>query len=297
MTHSNSIYRLVWFFEIILVAVCLGSLSIETAAQNGIDPVVARVAGNPIFLSEIWHSDDVILRGLRMAETMGLRTQEFSPDSGSILNLQTERAISLLVHRIRQIVYSQKLLEHAIVATEEEVERKLHEIHGTSSPDSLRRIAESLYDQVVMLELALRKVYDSGEPPESVYAQLLEGKMSLRSWQVSQIEYENPDRRGRLRERMAIGPAGMDAFEDNARTWVLYDNLNAIIDAELAEKYKEYREFLEHREQGEWPEKYSLNYDDLMREEWWREQYRKADIEILDDRFEDALRLLFGETE
>jgi DNA phosphorothioation-dependent restriction protein DptG len=84
---------------------------------------------------------------------------------------------------------------------------------------------------------------------------------------------------------------------ESARRWVRYEKLNTIIDAEIAEEDEKYRAFLEQRQQGRWPKEYSPNYDEMMREDWWREQYRKANVEILDDRFEDALRLLLGETD
>jgi hypothetical protein len=117
-------------------------------------------------------------------------------------------------------------------------------------------------------------------------------------WELLLIQGERSEYRDNMKKFLASGGDSSFDADRQVRSLILGEKLKVIIDNEIAVSDTEYAVFIKRGRllpSGDPME--SVTYEEEMRDAWWREQYRKADIDILDDRFEDALRLLLGETE
>jgi hypothetical protein len=259
------------------------------------DTVVARVADKVIHSSEIRLSMSAGDSGSGLTKAIGMASYDSSFLGEELSRAELQTAIGALAARIEQIIYLSMLSTYGISVSEGETAARLNLVHG--SADSVG-IAETARLRKGRLLEALEEVRELGLSAESAYVHHLTQDMSFDAWSRELISYDDPGRRAMLSRLVSfMEEEDGSSVAESARRWVRYEKLNKIIDDEIAEENKEYRTFLEHRQQGRWPEKYSPHYDDLMRKEWWREQYRKADIEIMDNRFEGALRLLLEDPE
>ena len=87
------------------------------------------------------------------------------------------------------------------------------------------------------------------------------------------------------------------SLDPGLESMVIEEKLEALINAEIAkedEEFRRYNKALYEEEfeilkeiKGGW-----RDYFEKKRRQWWKQQYSKADIRILDDRFSEVLEML-----
>ena len=179
-----------------------------------------------------------------------------------------------------------------VSASEAEV---LSRWRGMTRGVDLDAAARQQRDSIAPLLAALKAVHEEGKDIREVYSTFLADQMAFQEWQIHARYYRTPDRR-RILERVLVQP-GQDLLnpDPGIRAMIESEKLTQAMDEEIAKSEPSFAEYSKLRESNiddERLEAYPPNYLEEMRANWWRKQYRAADIEILDERFGAVLELL-----
>ena len=129
--------------------------------------------------------------------------------------------------------------------------------------------------------------------------------ISKEQWKGFQVSYDTLDKLAKLRSLIPNSVADMKKFsEKSTEKDLLFNKLRDIVASNVSVSAEEIKAYYEQK-YSDLSEKPSLNkIKDSLRLEllskkkdevefkWWQEQYRKAKIEIKDDRFIDVMNLL-----
>lgn len=240
-----------------------------------------------------------------------------------------------LVKEIWRIVREQSVEELGISVTQEEVDRKIQEMvkvvenTGISEEQILREARKKTF----LIIKALKAWQKNPDKSKQIYKKLLEPKsITSHEWQIWRLSYGTP---GKLKELQRLVPKTVDDMRkmshESTKQDIIYEKLRNIFsknitvtEEEVAEYYKKiYGEPLkEVNAEGKLPEETEDEYKkrsaeaeritkikkqlrkDLLEQkkykkeqEWLIEQYRKAKIEIKDERFKDVLEMLVPSAE
>lgn len=252
------------------------------------DPIVARVGQVEIRASEVDVSEDTVLKNLRMYRAAGIAVVDSAPDHERLEEMKWEQSNGRLASRIRDIVEQAAMARYRVVASPKEIGEEM-ERAGFSEPDSLIREAQGIYEA---LNEAVVDYFERGVSKDSAYARHLQGKMDRRTWEMHCITYEDSTWRAGLKRWGEIDWKDMD-FTGAATDFINQQKLDSLVVELLKRESEEYRRYRESVGTGVSDSLYPLDFDVRMRERWWQQRFREADIEILDERYRGALDILF----
>jgi len=203
----------------------------------------------------------------------------------------------LIVGNIRSIIYDKQVARFGIKVTEKELVERLNVV--TEGID-LDTEAKEIREIVLQLVTALKLVYEEGEDKDEVYNKLLTDKITKHDWEVHSNYYRTPEMRKVLERGLKV--TAKDFKSPNKATWAMVESekLDEVIDKEIAKKDPEFSVFknlLENDPKNKKLQQFNPHYLDIKRGLWWQEQYKKAKIEIKDDRFKDVLQMLIPTAE
>lgn len=268
----------------------LSLLLLAGAAGGGemCDSVVARVGNCEIFLSQIVPPDEGILARERWTREHGDTTAVPEPDPAELKRMGIRTGQRNLAMRIRGTVFLQMCAKYGIVPTDSVIVQEAVKLVAIARPESAAAVEEG---RLVSLMQALDDIYDRGIPPDSAYAMHLAGKYEPSVWETKLLKYSDPALRERLRRNLQRDWRSEVDFQGAAAEWVQYNKMNDFVDREIAKEDEDYRRFLAGETTGVL--RHNPGYDWEMRERWWQQRFREADIEILDERYRGALDILF----
>lgn len=269
------------------------SMSVAPSSrQESDDDIVATVSGVEILRSNI----AVPSEEARFRYKLKTGQPSEAGQEGEIEELRQQLEIRRLATEIRRIVVGRTKARLGVSATEAEVLGRWRELTLGVDFDA---VARQQSDSIAPLLAALKAVHEQGKDARKVYDTFLFDRMTLQEWEVQARYYRTPGRRRAL-ER-ALEETGDDLSNPDAgvRAMVEGEKLGEAIDAEIAKDDPSFAEYLELRgsnvigeQQGEYPPYYLEG----TRAKWWSEQYRDANIEILDERYNEVLHLLVQST-
>ena len=209
-----------------------------------------------------------------------------------IEGLREQQEIGRLAREIQRIVARRVKARLGVSASEAEVLSRWREM--TRGVD-LDAAARQQRDSIAPLLAALKAVHEEGKDMREVYNTFLADQMVFQEWQIHARYYRTLDRR-RILERGLV-QTGQDLLnpDPGIRALVESEKLTQAMDEEIAKSDPSFAEYLGLRESRIDDERfapYPPNYLEEMRANWWRKQYREADIEILDERYDAVLESL-----
>lgn len=197
---------------------------------------------------------------------------------------------------IRTTVRKQEMARLGVDVSEAEIIARWEQmLQDRDPPETVARTRAG----IVALLNALRAVFEQSEDSDHVYETKLIGKVSREEWKMLLRICSTPKRR-RIQEKTLEAALDQDgAFDesvrDGVRRLVAWEKLDRAIDEELIRADPEFAEYMRLAKTDPSDEKVQSkgpNYVAAKRYEWWHERYREAKIEIKDERFKDALRLV-----
>lgn len=146
---------------------------------------------------------------------------------------------------------------------------------------------------------AVQAVYEKGMDEQAAYQQFVAHSMSREEWTIQLHYYRTPERRQILVNTMNQSASDLSRPAAGFADVLRQEKMNDAVDREIAARDAEFQRYKEALAKGEKPEgRFPPNYLEIKRHEWWTDQYRKANIIIIDERYRsvvDSLRSLAGE--
>ena len=250
--------------------------------------VIAIVSDIEIVRSDIAVSSDEVEFRYKLKTGHPIEAGQESEIEG----LREQQEIGRLAREIQRIVARRVKARLGVSASEAEVLSRWREM--TRGVD-LDAAARQQRDSIAPLRAALKAVHEEGKDMREVYNTFLADQMVFQEWQIHARYYRTLDRR-RILERGLV-QTGQDLLnpDPGIRALVESEKLTQAMDEEIAKSDPSFAEYLELRESRIDDERFAAyppNYLEEMRANWWRKQYREADIEILDERYDAVLESL-----
>lgn len=280
----------------------IASCSIGLSQLFGVVPqdstVVSVVNGDAITYGDIKVANDAQIPRVRFKRVHG-RDPQSKSDWQVIERYRHEREMENLLAHIRIVVRHQQMKRFGIDPTERDIQdrwqRWCQEREAEGETVDLKAVTEQTKTTLRRLTRALKEVIDDGQDPNGVYERRLAGTMSREQWE-SHLRYDSsPKRRKMLEHALEMPDSKLVDYSKGFRLLVIGEELNEAIESELMSTDPEFAEYVRlsktdpgnKKVQGKGP-----LYKKAKIYEWWQQMYRKAKIEIKDDRFQDVLTKL-----
>jgi hypothetical protein len=189
-----------------------------------------------------------------------------------------KREIGVVISKIREIIHQDKLKTFNVKVTENEVEERAASLKKLSGPQ--------LKQYCVVNELILKALTAMREEKinaETAYNTFLSKVINKNEWENAQLNYDTIAKQNELRE--AIKSPEID-YKNVVRCRIMEEKFEDAIDKDIAEHYPNLRNHIEETHTA------LADKNDALRDLWWREQYKKANIEIKNEKYRPVLSLL-----
>jgi len=190
-----------------------------------------------------------------------------------------------LVHTIRQSIRETELARLRILPTDADIAERCARDYPR---DERRARGEAMRRAISVILQAYERVLEDGDAPEKVYEELLKDQMSREEW-IQRVEHDMTKKSIR-NMRGALDRTPEELFNCKAlmQQLIVMEREGPAIDKEIARLDAEYADYL--RLASEDPRSPMLRdkgpmYRQARRYQWWLEQYKRADIKMLDPRF------------
>lgn len=201
-----------------------------------------------------------------------------------------------MAERIRKIVFEQQQHRLGITVTDQEVQARWEKLTKGVDKDAA---VQQQREMIGPLLSALQAVYEKGMDEQAAYEQFVARSMSREEWTIQLHYYRTPARRQILVNTMSQGASDLSRPDAGFADVLRQEKMNDAVDREIAIGDAEFRRYREALAKGEKPEgRFPPNYLEMKRHEWWADQYRKANITVMDERYRpvvDSLRSPAGE--
>lgn len=209
-----------------------------------------------------------------------------------------------LVAKIREIIQRQKIAELGLAVSEKDIVYEIDKRFKEAGIDD--RKAKEISENSKVLADALGEWQKDPSRADIIFNEKLASRdISKEQWKGFQVSYDTLDKLAKLRSLIPNSVADMKKFsEKSTEKDLLFNKLRDIVASNVSVSAEEIKAYYEQK-YSDLSEKPSLNkIKDSLRLEllskkkdevefkWWQEQYRKAKIEIKDDRFIDVMNLL-----
>lgn len=255
------------------------------------DSVVAVVEGRKVTYKEIRMPPESLRLQYRLKYGKDPKSKG---ELEQLAGLAEKSEKGLLASRIKSIIRARQVERFGIIVTNEELEERQRQLFsGVDLEAALTKQREALTPLIQALRAVLRKEMDQ----KLAYETYLVGHMPYEHWLVQMQYYNTPKRMVMLEEYLQKTPQEIRKPDAGTRAWVEEKKLNERIEAELAQADPEFSEYMRARrskdiETARKIEGANPNYLEAKRAEWWRQRYAEADIQILDKKYDEVLRLL-----
>ena len=278
------INRYIQIFILLLVA---GNTTFTNGEDLNKKSIVAVVEGVDIEYKKV--PEDQIIFLFKLVKGHKPETE------AEMLEVEKEREDKekeIIVSKIKGVIYNKQRERFGIEITGKEVAKNWNSRHEGTDFDEAARKLRNYY---IPLLSALNLVYEEGEDKDAVYNKMLADKMTKLEWEIRHYNFRTLEMRKVLED--ATKRTGDDLRKPNVgiRPMVERKEINKYIDREILNKdpeFAEYKTLLEDDPKNKKLQQFNPNYLDIKRGLWWQEQYKKAKIEIKDDRFKGVLQML-----
>ena len=263
----------------------VGAFHLSASAPS--DGVVATVGDQPIRLSQIQMPPDSLKVKYKLLYG---KYPQLPADSARLdaLTLQTEK--ELLTGKIRSLVREAAIRRFGITVSEEELlatrRRQLSKVRPEEILAKQRETAAALLQ-------ALEGVRTGRVTEAEAYETHLSKLMTPEEWLVHRQYYHTPKRIALLEQLDDMTLDELMKPDAGTRALVLDEKLNQKIDESIARQDPVFAEYAQARALNNLSRMREIDKDDPAylsgkRAEWWRQEYARAGIRILDKRFQDV---------
>lgn len=226
---------------------------------------------------------------------------EITPEA--VQSFVQEQEAQRLAGRIKELIATKAAERMGILVTDQEVAREVDREFAKAGIGE--RQAKQVAEVYRALADALEAWYKDKSKGDAIYDRMLAGVMTKAQWHAWQKCYPDAGKLSALRRLM---PKGLGDMKENSRRSTRQDLLHkslveritggvAVTDAEVGALYEDTyadkqdkppldkvagqlrRRLLERKKRG-------------RLQTWWRQEYRRARIEVKDDRFAKAISIL-----
>jgi len=288
ISRTQKTYKIVYIF---LLLVVVNSRFIDAEHING-ENIVGIVEE-----TEIKHKKIPIDQIIFLFKLVRGDEPETEAEKLEVEKERKNKEKELIVENIRSIIYDKQVARFGIKVTKKELVERLNVVTEGFDFDAE---AKEIREIVLPLLTALKLVYEEGEDKDEVYNKLLTDKITKHDWEVHHNYYRTPEMRKVLERGLTVTADDFKKPNKATRAMVESQKLDEAIDKEIAKKdpeFAEYKTLSENDPKNKKLQQFNPNYLDIKRGLWWQEQYKKAKIEIKDDRFRDVLRMLIPTAE
>jgi hypothetical protein len=270
------------------------ALLVQTPGVRGQGPpdeaTVAIVEGRKISYKEIRMPKESLRLEYRLKYG---KYPESGPELGTLALLSEKTEKERLRGRIESIIHQKQIERLGIVVTDVELVNRQRELFAKIDLDA--ELAKGR-EKLLPLIQALKAVMGNDSEEKRLYETYLSKLMSYEEWLVHKQYYHSAQRIAMLENFANITPEGYRKATE-IRALVANEKLDLEIDADLARTDQEFAAYNQARrskdvETMQRIEKRNPFYLQAKRAEWWRHQYAKADIQILDKKYLDVLQNL-----
>jgi len=251
------------------------------------------VDGTPIVRREVEMSPNAQMLLFEFRQAHG-RDPSTPQDHEAMERSRQEHERSSLAQRIRALVRERQIARFGITVDDEEARHRWAQdlakwgLNQGDYETQTRRGIESVV-------AALKDVVFAKQDPDKVYQDRLASLMSRRDWAL-RIQYEaTPERIAVMESILALPEGDLLHPLPGYRMTISSEKLNKAIDAELVRTDPEFAEYMTLAKTDPGNEKVASKspiYVEGKRDQWWRQRYREAKIEIKDKRFEGVAAMV-----
>jgi hypothetical protein len=272
-----------------ILAVILGLIwSGRSAGSRGI---VAVVNGTQVFYDDIYMDPEVV-RALYGGELT----------ASQIATKIEEHAGRRLRQAVREAIFKQKIEELGITASRGKIDQRVDELFQRGGVTAEDAVAVS--SSAKALREALAACIEDPSEQDTIYQEKLADTLITREqWRVFRASFDTPDKLQELAIPTDVNDMKANTRE-SARKDILYRKLKdritkdvSVSNSEIDQAYaNQYRDVPDKPPLEEVRDTIRLRLLARKKREaehrWWREQYRAADIEIMDPRLKNAVESL-----
>lgn len=260
-------------------------VSIAIGQTIGDDSVIVLVNGEPTRYESVRVRPEMVEE--RFQKLCG-GSSSVVPDRNELARLRREMEVKRTCTRIKGVIVRQITARLGADPTNEEVAALVEQMN--QAPES-RVSSEKARTAIAAIVDGLDDVAEERLDPKQVYDANLVGIISWDEWLLRVQHESSPERRRLLRQILELPNTELVNVVDVARARLGMEKLLAVVDAELIRTDPEFADHV-HRaavdpSDPKVQERGPL-YRDAKRDEWWKQRFREAKVEIKDERFKDA---------
>ncbi len=254
------------------------------------DVAVAIVNGHEVPYSAIKVATEMARIRFAYEHERDPRTES---DIAEVETIRRQYEVKRLADHIRTTIREQQIDRFNISCTDSELKIRWERLLEDRDPLASQAARNA---KISNLLACLTAVHEEAADADVVYETQLSFKLTRKQWRAVVRQYRSPEQRAALSKILAEKIPDLDDYRDAVTTVLLSEKLDAAIEKELAQTDSEFAEHIRLSASDPGNEKLRSKgptYKAAKRHEWWQARYREADIKIADDRFRQALRLLF----
>lgn len=248
------------------------------------DEVVATVAGTPILYQTVKVDFDEAIRLFKAKEGKEPTTNE---DFEKVLKRDMMGTINRrFLGAIKEIIREKIVQRHNITVTKQEAKQEWLRQMGGVSEQERDQTANRAMKVYALLIPALKEVYEQGMDKDAAYQKYFkehETEMPQSEWRSALNQFNTP-RKIKALEMMQDAVKNKERQVASFRRVVENRKLNAVIDRELGKTDPEVAAFIKRQKKDIARDPFAADLApfaiQLKRRHWWREQHRKADVQI-----------------
>ncbi len=300
--YKKKTYKAIFCFIIYISMVCFSSY----AQQIPQDEIVAKVNGKKIFYREIMLSQKLQNRYLQ--SKYGEKLKQLTDDEINRAILLEEKKNLLGI--IKYIIKEEKIKKWQISVTSEEINSHI-ELSLKDNNLSIEGLSKKMKEGDRALLKALSAYLKDPQREDEIYAELKQkyGYSKL-AWNGMKEKYNTPEKIEKLKKIMQFTLSSLEEdLIENFRPLILNEKFRDYITGDISVSESELKEFYKRQYPlaENYPEANIPKYDEVKdmlvkkllerkkREKlasWWLAELKKANIEVLDERYKDFMDLL-----
>jgi hypothetical protein len=209
-----------------------------------------------------------------------------------------------LIGKIRSIIRHNVLRKLGIEATTEEARSQLREIYPGLGEDPIG-VLEKERSYFKKLSMALKEALKNPKEEKKIFEARLKGLMEYETWQVTLQHYNTLDKIALIEQSIPKTVEDIYKSADPAMlSWVLDKKLRQVINKDVTVTDGEVKRYFDAQFTGKKKKpsfeerKFEMRERllEIKRQEheknWWQERYKKARIEIKDERYKPVFQML-----
>jgi len=260
------------------------------------DTVIAEVDGQKIIYKQIMQNPEQIIFSYQLEHKR-------EPSKEEISNIILKKEKEQLAAEIHHIIKQKKIKEFGIKVSNREMQLKMKSFYVEHNLDP-KEIADEINRCGFALAKALREALENPAEEKKIYEQELSSLMTYEEWTGHRRCYNTIEKIGWIEK--SLPQTAEDLYKPNPaiEAWLLGEKFRDRITKDVSVTAEELRDYYNIVYEGveskptfaevkKQLEKELLKGKKQRREkEWWQEQYKKAKIEIKDERFKDVIDML-----